>query len=552
MSNFDKLLAKVTLNPYDFSTWTGLLELSDKHEDANKYREIFDQFLELFPYCYGYWKKYAELEKHKHSREEALKVYKRGIAAIPLSIDLWIAYIETFAETNQTQPDFEVKMRQLYEQAIDMAGLEFRSDPLWENYISWETSSNRLIEARNLYERLLAIPTQLYFQNWDSFKRLIEENSLKDLFSSEEIAPYHAKVDAKAAKAVEAGLYMGLLLPGDDEPDADTNQPRCYFISFEEEETLKQMIVNSREKIYQATYQQIMKRWYFEDKIRRPYFHVKLLDDVQVINWSEYLSFEIAELQRLNQMNESQKEQLYGSHAGSKRVRVLFERCVIACALYEHIWIRYAKYLETQENDVESAFRVFFRAANIHLRNKPTVFLHWALFLDRHPELLTRKDLVPMQGHRDMVGWPIMPIQKEANLGLNPNQNVYPGKSLDLMTALEKRVPNSALVCSRRCDFMRRSGASLTELVMVLRSGINRLRYSATEQYKRAYEVRGTSASISAQKFLHLSQQTRAGAAFLACKLARLFLHLVPPQEGIPKWKLLLETAYKPTTQPPP
>lgn len=29
-----------------------------------------------------------------------------------------------------------------------------------------------------------------------------------------------------------------------------------------------------------------------------------------------------------------------------KRVRVLYERCLVACALYEHLWIRYAKYLE--------------------------------------------------------------------------------------------------------------------------------------------------------------------------------------------------------------
>lgn len=29
-----------------------------------------------------------------------------------------------------------------------------------------------------------------------------------------------------------------------------------------------------------------------------------------------------------------------------RRVRVLYERCLVACALYEHFWIRYANYLE--------------------------------------------------------------------------------------------------------------------------------------------------------------------------------------------------------------
>lgn len=56
-------------------------------------------------------------------------------------------------------------------------------------------------------------------------------------------------------------------------------------------------------------------------QIKRPYFHVKPLEKTQLKNWKEYLDFEIEN----------------GTH---ERVVVLFERCVISCALYEEFWIK--------------------------------------------------------------------------------------------------------------------------------------------------------------------------------------------------------------------
>ena len=47
-----------------------------------------------YPYCYGYWKKYADYEKRNGgAKEKAMMVFERGIAAIPLSVDLWIHYL---------------------------------------------------------------------------------------------------------------------------------------------------------------------------------------------------------------------------------------------------------------------------------------------------------------------------------------------------------------------------------------------------------------------------------------------------------------------------
>ena len=48
--------------------------------------KAFAQFLKLYPYCYGYWKKYSDLVKKLCGDEKAQEVLEEGVAAIPLSV----------------------------------------------------------------------------------------------------------------------------------------------------------------------------------------------------------------------------------------------------------------------------------------------------------------------------------------------------------------------------------------------------------------------------------------------------------------------------------
>jgi len=48
-----------------------------------------------------------------------------------------------------------------------MFGVYYRSDRLWESYIKWETEGKRLQNVTNLYDRLLATPTQGYTNHFD-------------------------------------------------------------------------------------------------------------------------------------------------------------------------------------------------------------------------------------------------------------------------------------------------------------------------------------------------------------------------------------------------
>ncbi|CAH8467248.1 unnamed protein product [Schistosoma turkestanicum] len=528
--SFHKLWRKAQDNPTEFSVWISLLDLVEKQQNIEYARQAFDAFFKRFPYCYGYWKKFADMERHKGNKERCLQVYELGVKTIPLSVDLWTAYLDAAIEYYHTHDDYETKMRSLYESAVDSAGLEFRSDALWEHYISWESGHNRLVNAVNIYARLLSIPTQLYFQNWDSFNKLVEENRPEDILSKNEFASMVAQISVASGKPISLEKAMGDVSDELEPPILGSTKPTIE-ITDAVRTSIRQMIIDSREQIYRATYMQIMRRWYFEEKIRRPYFHVKPLEEVQLNNWAEYLSFEEAEagtvishireqMKATSQLSDDKLEeavlQCPEVKLAKRRVRVLYERCLVACALYEHFWIRYAKYLEYTEGDIAAAREVWRRACITHLPYKPTIHWHWGCFEDRYPACLD-----------------------------NP-QKFEVLTCLDILTDLEKRLTDSALVCCRRADALRRAGKPLFDIIACLRNGINRLRYLVQEQNKVAQCVSGATASRTVAQAIATAAQARAGAGVLAGRLARLFHRnesLAP--EGIPVWMLLLSTKYE-------
>lgn len=46
--------------------------------DVEAAREAYDAFLSHYPYCYGYWRKYADYEKNKGDRNKCEEVSASG------------------------------------------------------------------------------------------------------------------------------------------------------------------------------------------------------------------------------------------------------------------------------------------------------------------------------------------------------------------------------------------------------------------------------------------------------------------------------------------
>ena len=77
-------------------------------------RTVYNAFLPLFPYCYAYWKRYSDLERKKENWQRSLQILHRGLEAIPLSVDLWLAYLELFHKMYSTHDNFQVRIQKYF------------------------------------------------------------------------------------------------------------------------------------------------------------------------------------------------------------------------------------------------------------------------------------------------------------------------------------------------------------------------------------------------------------------------------------------------------
>ncbi|KAI4802085.1 hypothetical protein KUCAC02_019943 [Chaenocephalus aceratus] len=371
-SEFEKLFKACEESPEDFNGWVYLLQYVEQENALPAVRQSFDIFFLRYPYCYGYWKKYADIEKKHENIQVAEEVYRRGLQAIPLSVDLWLHYL-TFIKENSdlSDPETEGRIRAAYEHAVLAAGTDFHSDRLWESYITWETEQEKLANVTAVYDRILGIPTQLYSQHLQRFKDHVQNNNPKHFLSEEEFIQMRLELSKASLSA--------MICESEDKPSAQDDLPPGTEDLADpaqrvtEIENMRHKVNEVRQEVSNHNEHEVSKRWAFEEAIKRPYFHVKSLEKNQLNNWKEYLDFEI-------------------ENGTPERVVVLFERCLIACALYEEFWTKYAKYLEGYSTD--GVRHVYKKACTIHLPKKPAIHLLWAAFEEQQGNVEEARDIL--------------------------------------------------------------------------------------------------------------------------------------------------------------
>jgi tetratricopeptide (TPR) repeat protein len=134
-----------------------------------------------------------------------------------------------------------------------------------------------------------------------------------------------------------------------------------------DEGLLRVKIVNAVEAIKKKTAEGVYRRQTFEAGIDRSYFHVTPVTDASLRNWHNYLDY----------------EEVAGDNA---RCEVLYERCLIACANYEDMWVRYAAWKEKVAG-FDAANEVFQRAVTIFLKYRASIYLEYASFLEAHDKV---------------------------------------------------------------------------------------------------------------------------------------------------------------------
>ncbi|CAK7237297.1 hypothetical protein SBRCBS47491_009927 [Sporothrix bragantina] len=296
-------------------------------------RNTYDRMLLKFPLLFGYWKKYADFEFNISGPEAAEMVYERGCASITNSVDLWTQYCTFKLETtHEPQP-----VRELFERAAEHVGLDFLAHPLWDKYLEYE---DRLEATENIFailKRIIQIPMHQYARYYERFRQLAQTRPIAELASEDVLARVRAELQAEDPH-----------LNGKTEPEIEAAiRAKMDIVSYE---------------TFTKTQEETNKRWAFESEIKRPYFHVTMLDHSQLVNWRKYLDFEEAT-------------------GDSARIIFLYERCLVTCAYYDEFWLRYARWMSAQPGKDEDVRIIYLRAATLFVPvSRPAIRLQFAYF----------------------------------------------------------------------------------------------------------------------------------------------------------------------------
>jgi len=374
----DKYWKAVKDDPTDFTGWTYLLQFVDNKNIIEEGRKAYDAFLTRYPYCYGYWKKYSDFEKRHSTPEVVQAVFTRGMKAIPLSVDLWLHYINYVKTADQSKDDNEY-ISQQYDRAVEACGKDFKSDKLWDSYIKFELEHNNLIKAYKVFERCLKVPTMGLVENFDKFRDFVKNNHPKELMHSGDFLNFRKEIldSMKEEKKEESDTEA---LETSEDKEQEEQAPGADGAEFEGSEkeitAMKEHLIFSMKKVFKETDKIYNARLKFESKIKRPYFHVKPLERSALVTWNEYLDY-----MKKSIPEEAPKGFKKEISCSVEDVQIIYQRCLIPCALYEEFWLSYINWLETLEgNNVDMIRDVYTKACTSHLQNKINIHLRWAMF----------------------------------------------------------------------------------------------------------------------------------------------------------------------------
>ncbi|KAI9922051.1 hypothetical protein PsorP6_000197 [Peronosclerospora sorghi] len=334
----------VDANPLDFNSWVSLLTLVQSETDTPRetVEATYDRFLAEFPLCFGYWNKYALYEyglsskiredgvstvaTPEEAKQNARGVYERGVVAVRYSVDMWMKYCEFLIHKLHCPVD---ETRPVLKRAVEACGSDPMAGPLWELYIQLETVNNDMPRLNRVFKSIMYQPLRNLEEFWEKYNQFVLAQQLNVLASPEE----QKALAGSGEELMDEGL-------------------------------LRVQIVNAVEAVKNKTMEGIYRRQAFEAAIDRSYFHVTPVAESAMKNWHSYLDFEEAS-------------------GDIPRCETLYERCLISCANYEEIWLRYVEWNE-KVRGFKAADAVFQRAVTIFLKYRASIYLEYATFLEAY------------------------------------------------------------------------------------------------------------------------------------------------------------------------
>ncbi|EGC40169.1 hypothetical protein DICPUDRAFT_25624, partial [Dictyostelium purpureum] len=313
-------------NPSGFNNWTVLITIIEKSNDIEKIRKVYSEFLNEFPLCFLYWKRYADHEYAHNNAPKAIQVFEEAVKAVSHSVDIWLNYVTHLIDKSHPVD----QIREVFKRGSKIIGTDFQSSKFWEKYIEFELTQNEN-QLSQVFNSILKTPLENIQFFYDRFKELIDRINVKEMITQE-----------------EHNNYTG-----------------------DETET-KNLILKNREIWFNQTLEKTNSRLQFELIVnKRFFFHIQPIDDMTLSVWRSYFSF-------MEKDTNSTKEEIIK----------LYERCLIPCCYYSEFWLKYVEYLEKLNNQEETKINnelienIFERATKIFLKKRPDIHLKYSLYLE--------------------------------------------------------------------------------------------------------------------------------------------------------------------------
>uniref|UniRef100_A0A0E0LUG3 Suppressor of forked domain-containing protein n=1 Tax=Oryza punctata TaxID=4537 RepID=A0A0E0LUG3_ORYPU len=392
-------------NTHDFDAWVSLIKAAEETS------------------------MYAAHKARLCTNKDVEEVYEQAVQAVSHSVDLWVSYCG-FAMCTYEEP---AHIRRLFERALSLVGKDYLCYHLWDKYIEFENSQKQLIQLATVYIDTLKFPTKKLHRYYESFRKLVTlmeheaagaERSSENLCTLEVIKAEDSEVDAS--------IKISALL------DENSGHLRA--------DAVKQYLL-SGESLYQRSSKIDKEISCFEASIKRPFFHVKPLDDDQLENWHQYLDF-------------VEKEDFDWAVK-------LYERCLIPCANYSEFWIRYAEFVDAKGGR-EIASYALGRASSCFVKGVPTFHIYYAMF---------KEQIGDAQGARSLF------IEGSNNLTSNFCVNI------NRLANMEKRMGNTKAASEIYETAIQDAMQKNVEIIPDLYTNFAQFKYAVNHNISEAKEV---------------------------------------------------------------
>ncbi|CAL1400714.1 unnamed protein product [Linum trigynum] len=381
-----KLLEVIAEGSLTFEEWTSLISLIEKTypDDIEKLCLVYDPFFSEYPLCHVYWRKYVNHTIKLCSPEKVVEVFERAVESAMYCVDIWVDYC-TFGCMAFDDPS---DARRLFKRAISFVGKDYLCHMLWDKYVEFEFSQQQWSFLAEIYIQTLRFPTKKLPEYYDSFKKLVGvfrdemesqskpnvEEPVESMLSTE--GPISYKQDEVS------GIIRDLL---------DPSSTAAGIIAL-------QKYVAIGEHSYQEACLLNAKIICFEAHINRSYFHVKPLEVSELENWHQYLDFA-------------------DSHGDFDWALKLYQRCLIPCANYPELWVRYVEFLE-RKGGKELADFALHRATKTFLKRVSLMHLFNARFKEYRGDVSSaRAAFLACDAESDFVENVIRKANMERRLG---------------------------------------------------------------------------------------------------------------------------------------